>query len=60
MLSLSRFLLLVGSLLLVLDAVLMFANIQNPLGLPLPCPITLAVIGAGLFFFALSSNSFRQ
>ncbi len=38
---------------LLIDATLMTAGKPNPLGLPLPCPITLAILAVGLIATAL-------
>jgi len=39
----------------------MFARIPNPLfGLPLPCPVTLAILGVGLLLFAIGSKAFKK
>jgi hypothetical protein len=36
----------------------MFAGLPNPLfGLPLPCPVTLILLGLGLILFILSGKS---
>ncbi|MBN1533360.1 MAG: hypothetical protein JXA20_11900 [Spirochaetes bacterium] len=45
-----------SGILLVIDAVLMILGRPNPLGLPLPCPITLIILGAGLVLFAASKK----
>jgi len=61
MLTASKWLLIVGSALLIIDAILMFARIPNPLfGLPLPCPVTLAILGVGLLLFAIGSKAFKK
>ncbi len=57
MLKLSKILLIVAGLLLVFDGFLMFAGLPNPLfGLPLPCPVTLILLGLGLILFMLSGK----
>ena len=43
----------ISGILLVIDSIFMIFKIQNPLGLPLPCPITLIILGVGLFIFAV-------
>lgn len=61
MLKVSRVLLIVAALLLVYDAWLMATGRPNPLfGWPLPCPITLTVLGLGILLLALGSKAFRQ
>jgi len=42
--------------LLILDAILMILQKPNPVGLPLPCPITLIFLGVGLISFAFSKH----
>ncbi len=54
MFRLSKALLTLGGGLLVYDAYLMAKGKSNPIkGLPLPCPITLGLVGSGLVLFAL-------
>jgi hypothetical protein len=61
MLTASRWLLIIGSASLLVDAILMFARIPNPLfGLPLPCPVTLTLLGVGLLLFAIGSKAFKK
>lgn len=60
MLKVSRILLIIAGLLLIYDAVLMATGRPNPLGWPLPCPITLTALGAGILLFAFASKGFRQ
>ena len=61
MLTVSRWLLIVGSVLLLADTTLIVAKIPNPIpGLPLPCPITWCVLGVGLLLFALHGRSFKS
>ena len=61
MLKASKWLLIVGSALLIIDAILIFARIPNPLpGLPLPCPVTLVILGVGLLLFAIGSKAFKK
>jgi hypothetical protein len=57
----SKVLLIIAGLLLMLDAVLMATRTPNPLfGWPLPCPITLVVLGLGIILFALGSKAFKR
>jgi len=61
MLTLSKWLLAIAGVLLVLDAILMVAGIPNPLfGWPLPCPVTLLLLGAGIVLFAMSGHAFKK
>lgn len=61
MLATSKWFLLVGSALLIIDAILIVAKIPNPIpGFPLPCPITWCVLGVGLLLFAISSKAFKN
>jgi len=40
---------------------LIVLGIPNPLfGWPLPCPVTLALLGSGLLLFALKSKAFER
>jgi len=46
---------------LIIDALLMYAVIPNPFfSLPLPCPNTLVLLGAGLLLFASGSKAFEK
>lgn len=59
MLTASKVLLIIAGLLLIMDAVMMAARVPNPLfGWPLPCPVTLVVLGLGILLFALGSKAF--
>ncbi|MDD5311450.1 MAG: hypothetical protein PHO26_00245 [Dehalococcoidia bacterium] len=61
MLLASKVLLVIAGLLLILDAVLMVAHIPNPLfGWPLPCPLTLVVLGLGIILFVFGSKAFNK
>jgi hypothetical protein len=58
MLKAAKVLLVIAGLLLIFDAILMAARIPNPLfGWPLPCPVTLAVLGLGLILFVFGSRT---
>ncbi len=61
MLTASKVFLIIAGLLLMLDAVLMATRTPNPLfGWPLPCPLTLVVLGVGVLLFALGSRAFKK
>jgi len=58
MLKAGKILLIIAGFLLILDAFLMAARIPNPLfGWPLPCPVTLAVLGLGILLTVFGSQS---
>ncbi len=44
---------LVGCFFLIVDTIMMYMGTDNPLGLPLPCPITLDVLAVGGIAFAI-------
>lgn len=56
MLKLSKICFVISGFLLIADSTLMFLNKPNPLGLPLPCPITLSILGVGLILFSLAKK----
>lgn len=61
MLKASKILLIIAGVLLILDAILMAAGKPNPLfGWPLPCPVTLTILGLGIFLFAIGSDAFNK
>jgi len=61
MLTLSKWLLIIAGVLLMMDAIMIIAGIPNPLfGWPLPCPIPLFLLGAGILLFAISSQAFKK
>lgn len=61
MLTASKWLLLIGSVLLVVDSILMFTGTPNPFfGLSLPCPVTLVLLGVGLLLFTIGSKAFKK
>jgi hypothetical protein len=56
MLKAAKWLLLTGGILLCFDAVLGALKVPNPIpGFPIPCPITLFVVGLGLVLFVAGS-----
>ncbi len=61
MLKASKILFILAGILLIVDAILMVADIPNPtFGWPLPCPFTLVVLGVGIILFALGSEAFKK
>ena len=61
MLKASKIILIIAGLLLILDAILIVVGIPNPLfGWPLPCPVTIIILGLGIFLFAISSEAFNK
>ena len=66
MLAASKWLLIVAGALLILDSILIFAGLPNPVLLlfglpwPLPCPVALLLLGVGLLLFAIGSKAFRK
>lgn len=54
----GKILLIIAGFLLIVDAVLMAARIPNPLlGWPLPCPVTLTLLGLGILLTVFGSKS---
>jgi len=61
MLTASKWLLIIAGALLIIDSILIFAGIPNPLfGLPLPCPVTFLLLGAGILLFGIGSKAFKK
>jgi uncharacterized integral membrane protein len=62
MLALSRVLLIIAGILLFIEAIMLLAGISFPLfDWSMPCPVSLLLLGAGLFFFAVGSKkSFKK
>jgi hypothetical protein len=61
MLTASKWLLIIAGALLILDAILIFAGIPNPFfGWPLPCPVTLLLLGGGILLFGIASKIFKM
>jgi hypothetical protein len=46
----------ISGILLIADSTLMILNRPNPLGLPLPCPVTLIILAVGLITFSLTKK----
>ena len=56
MLLAAQILLIIAGVLLIIDASLMIAHRPNPLkGWPLPCPVTLVVLGLGVILLSIAS-----
>ena len=56
MLLASQILLIIAGILLIVDAAFMIARRPNPIkGWPLPCPITLILLGLGIILFSIAS-----
>lgn len=52
MLLASQIILIIAGAMLLIDAVLMFTHRPNPFkGMPLPCPVTLTLLGVGLILY---------
>ena len=61
MLTVSKWLFIIAGALLIYDSVLIFAGKPNPLfGWPLPCPVTLLLLGAGILLFGIGSKAFKK
>lgn len=60
MLTAARILLIIGSILLILEAVLILIDVPNPLGYDWPCPFTWLILGIGLLLFTIASRAFRR
>jgi hypothetical protein len=61
MLTASKWLLIIAGALLILDSIFIFAGKPNPLfGWPLPCPLTLLLLGAGILLFGIGSKAFKK
>jgi len=61
MLTASKWLLIIAGVLLIIDSIGIFAGIPNPLfGWPLPCPVTLLLLGVGILLFAIGSRAFKK
>jgi len=60
-LAISKWVLLMAGVLLIGDSILMVAGIPNPLfSWPLPCPITLFLLGVGVVLFVAGSGTFKR
>jgi len=56
MLLASQIILIIAGVLLLLDGILIIAKRPNPVkGWPLPCPITLLLLGIGVILFSIAT-----
>ena len=61
MLTISKWLLIIAGVLLIIDSIGIFAGIPNPLfGWPLPCPVTLLLLGVGILLLGIGSKAFKK
>jgi hypothetical protein len=61
MLTASKWILIIAGVLLIIDSIVMFAGIPNPVfGWPLPCPVTLLLLGVGIILFGISNRAFER
>ncbi|MGM0428602.1 MAG: hypothetical protein ACQEQ7_15360 [Thermodesulfobacteriota bacterium] len=61
MVTTSKWLLIIAGALLIIDSIGIIAGIPNPLfGWPLPCPVTLILLGVGLLLFGIGSKAFKK
>ena len=61
MLTVSKWLLILAGVWLIIDSILIIVRIPNPLfGGPLPCPVTLLLLGLGILLFGISSRAFKK
>jgi hypothetical protein len=61
MLAASKWILMLAGVLLILDSICMATGMPNPLfGWPLPCPVTLSLLGVGIILFGMGSKAFRK
>ena len=56
MLLVSLIILIIAGVLLIGDGIFMATKRSNPIkGWPLPCPVTLVLLGAGIILFSIAS-----
>jgi hypothetical protein len=61
MLTASKWILILAGVWLIIDSIGIIAGIPNPLfGWPLPCPVTLILLGVGIILFAIGSRAFKK
>lgn len=56
MIKIAKICFIISGALLITDSTLMILNKPNPLGLPLPCPITLIILAVGLITFSVAKK----
>ncbi|MDY6861708.1 MAG: hypothetical protein SV062_01830 [Thermodesulfobacteriota bacterium] len=56
MIKLSKICFVISGCTLIFDSILMILGKPNPIGLPLPCPITLIILAVGLISFGLAKS----
>lgn len=61
MLAVSKWLLILSGFTLIFDEILVVTGTPNPLfGWPLPCPISVFMLGAGIILFGFGSQAFNK
>jgi len=61
MLTVSKWFLIIAGVWLIIDSILIVGGIPNPLfGWPLPCLVTLLLLGFGILLFGISSGAFKK
>ncbi|MFH1626189.1 MAG: hypothetical protein ABID54_13680 [Pseudomonadota bacterium] len=61
MLTISKWLFIVGGALFIIDSILLFAGVRTLFfGWPLPCPVTLLLVGVGILLFGIGSAAFKK
>jgi len=60
MLTASKWLLIIAGVVLMIEAILIFAGITTLFGFVLPCPGVFFLLGAGLLLFGISSKAFDK
>ena len=58
MLTASKWLLIVGGALWIIESILAFVGLTCALGFP--CPVTLLLLGVGLLLFGIGSKAFKK
>ena len=61
MLTISKWLFIVAGALLIIESILLFAGVRTLLfGWPLPCPVTLLLLGVGVLLFGIGGAAFKR
>jgi hypothetical protein len=62
MLTASKWLLIIGSALLIIGSLARFAGINEVpfTGWTIPCPVSLLLLGVGILLFAIGSKAFKK